>query len=82
MAKIFIYELHPHDVSTFVHVVAPAQLETILGGFGYPSITNVSDEFKINSSGDNTIEGAGSYNFRDNKINTLDKSRSNFVRVF
>jgi hypothetical protein len=82
MAKILIYKLHPDDVRTFVHVATPAQLETILGGFGYPCITNVTDNLKINSFGDNTIEGSNSYNYRDNKVNTVDYSRSNYVRVF
>jgi hypothetical protein len=87
MSKILIYELHPHDVSTYVNVLTTAQLETILGG-GYPygfHIMNSTDRTYVNAV-DNSIRfdggGAGSINMHDNKYNTIDYSRSvysNFI---
>jgi hypothetical protein len=82
MAKIVISDLHLADVETFIHNLTPAQKESLLGGHTSIYITNISDEVKINSSGDNTIEGANSYNFRDNKVNTIDYSRSNYNWIY
>ena len=82
MAKIVIYDLHLPGVETFLDNLTPAQKEILLGGYSSVCITNISDSVKINSAGDDAIEGSNSYNFRDNKIHTIDYSRSNYNWVY
>ncbi|MFN6570914.1 hypothetical protein [Dendronalium sp. ChiSLP03b] len=84
MSKIIIIsDLHPPEVETFIHDVTPAQAETIIGGYSpYIYITNITDTVNINSQGDTTIEGTDSISYRENKVNTVDFSRSNYNRIF
>lgn len=80
MAQIVIRVLHPHSIKTFIYNLTPEETETIAGG-GYPygfHINNITDEVNIHTIGGNTWEpgGSNSLNYRDNKINTIDYSRS------
>jgi hypothetical protein len=66
-----------------LHDLCSAQLATIQGGLPNFYITNVTDRYSINSSGNNTVEvgGASSFSFRDNRINTRDYSRSIYNNI-
>jgi len=80
MAKIVIYTLLDNQIKEFFHKLTLDKLETILGGF-YPAsfhIVNVTDSVVINPlGGDNTYEAINhSISYHDNKINTIDYSRS------
>jgi hypothetical protein len=86
MAKIVISVLHHNPIEGFIYNLNSEREDTILGG-GYPYslyIVNITDSinFSINSSGDNTLEAAGanSTSYHDNKINTVDYSRSIYNR--
>ncbi|QKQ75013.1 hypothetical protein FBB35_18260 [Nostoc sp. TCL240-02] len=79
MAKIVIFNLCLDDVETFCNPLYLVQLDTIFGGVNNVYIKNFSDSVNIGVSGSSTTnEGANSYNFRDNKIYTIDYSRSNY----
>ncbi|MCG6135025.1 MAG: hypothetical protein MET45_10230 [Nostoc sp. LLA-1] len=85
MTKIVISALHPNSVKTVIHILTPEQAENILGG-GYPysfHIMNVTDSITINpSGGDNTYEAVNhSTSYHDNKIHTVDYSRSIYNTV-
>ncbi|AFY46437.1 hypothetical protein Nos7524_0526 [Nostoc sp. PCC 7524] len=81
MAKIVITGLYINPIKTFIYNLTSEEAETIAGG-GYPYgfyINNITDSVNIkNSGGDNTIEAGGAYSvsYHDNKINTIDYSRS------
>ncbi|AFY46438.1 hypothetical protein Nos7524_0527 [Nostoc sp. PCC 7524] len=81
MTKIVLSSLHLSPIKTFMYDLTTGEVDTITGG-GYPSrfyINNVTDEVSIkNLGGDNTIEAGGIYSVsnHDNKINTIDYSRS------
>ncbi|MFN6561858.1 MAG: hypothetical protein RMY28_018960 [Nostoc sp. ChiSLP01] len=86
MAKIVISTLFNSEMKRFFHKLAPGELEAILGGI-YPynfHVVNITDSVTINpQGGDNTYEAVNhSVSYHDNKINTVDYSRSiynNFV---
>ncbi|YAG15314.1 hypothetical protein NSTC745_04677 [Nostoc sp. DSM 114161] len=86
MAKIIISTLFDSEIKRFFHNLTAGQLETILGGI-YPynfHIVNTTDTVTISSpGGDNTYEAVNhSVSYHDNKINTVDYSRTiynNFV---
>ncbi|MBH8574020.1 hypothetical protein I8752_13500 [Nostocaceae cyanobacterium CENA369] len=90
MSKVIISDLRPPDVKIFMHELTPAEAETVFGGgLPYISITNITDKVTINGSGftkyggDDTVEGGtNSTSFHDNKINTMDYSRSNYNMFF
>jgi hypothetical protein len=63
------------NVGLFFHNLSPHQSEAVSGGYTYFSVMNLTDG--INSV-ENTYRGANSFNFHDNKIYTVDYSRSNY----
>lgn len=75
MTKILTSNLHPTDVGVFLHDLTPIQASIIRGGSNSISVTNISDG--VNNT-ENTYEGSDSFNYRDNKIHTVDYSRSNY----
>ncbi|MBD2610045.1 MAG: hypothetical protein RMY62_002135 [Nostoc sp. ZfuVER08] len=80
MAKIVIYTLLDNQIKEFFHKLTLEKLEAILGGF-YPAgfhIVNITDSVGINpQGGDNTYEAVNhSISYHDNKINSIDYSRS------
>ncbi|MDZ8105127.1 MAG: hypothetical protein RM338_05810 [Nostoc sp. DedQUE12a] len=86
MTRIVISTLFDSEIKRFFHNLSPEKLEAILGGI-YPynfHIVNTTDSLTISSpGGDNTYEAVNhSVSYHDNKINTVDYSRSiynNFV---
>ena len=90
MEKIVIKDLYPAETETFMDdlEVTKKSISIVLGGTfwaNYPHwglnpgiyINTVYDGVNTIS---NTYEGAG--NFHDNKIHTVDYSRTNNVRVY
>ncbi|MBD2499244.1 hypothetical protein [Anabaena azotica] len=63
------------SLGLFEHILSPYQAEAVAGGSIYFSVMNVSDG--INTV-ENTYRGDYSWNFHDNKIHTIDYSRSNY----
>lgn len=79
MDKLVISDLHPTDVETFLHYLDPAEVKTVLGGFSWDGDTRariLTIHGDVNSES-TTYEGPGSYH--DNKINTIDYSRSTYI---
>lgn len=79
MDKLVISDLHPTDVDSFLYDLYPAKAKTILGGLlsdQYPNARILTIHGDTNSRA-TTYEGAG--NYHDNKINTVDYSRSTYV---
>ncbi|BBD58895.1 hypothetical protein NIES2109_16740 [Nostoc sp. HK-01] len=82
MYKLIISSLDSIQNKTFIQNLTPEETETILAG-GYPygfHIINITDSLSINAvGGDYTIEAAGinSISYHDNRIHTIDHSRSN-----
>ncbi|MBD2385187.1 hypothetical protein [Cylindrospermum sp. FACHB-282] len=79
MNKLVISDLHPTDVETFLSDLDPAQMKTLLGGFlsdQYRNARILTIHGDINSKS-TTYEGAG--NSHDNKIHTVDYSRSTYI---
>ncbi len=86
MSKITMLNLHYTRNQKFIQKLTPEEAETILGGI-YPygfHIVNITDSVSINTiGGDNTIEaGTNSVSYHDNKIHTIDYSRSNINRFY
>lgn len=86
MSKIIMFNLHPTLNKTFIHQLTLEETEAILGG-SYPygfHIVNITDSVSINTvGGDNTVEaGINSVSYHDNKIHTVDYSRSNVNRFY
>ncbi len=82
MDKIVIPDLHPTDVDTSIYELSSAEVKTVSGGIywgGYPNIHIASFHDSVNSPS-TTYEGAG--NFHDNKINTVDYSRSSYFWIY
>lgn len=75
MAKIVIYDLHPTDVGSFIHALTPLQMETVIGGYTI-SVININGG--VNNTENTYYIGSHWYNFKDNKIYTIDYSRSNY----
>jgi hypothetical protein len=84
MVKIVLRDLHPTDVGTFLYNLNSEEMQNVLGGISINSITNNTGTVLMNTTGSNTNEGDNSFNFRDNKIYTIDYSRSiyNFFFFF
>jgi hypothetical protein len=74
MAKIVISYFHPTDVGIFLHNLNLSECDTVVGGYMYVNLINVSDG--INSIENVYYTGTYSLNFHDNKIYTIDYSRS------
>jgi len=86
MSKILVLSFHSTRSQTFIQKLTPEEAETILGG-SYPygfHIVNITDSVTINTSGgDDTVEaGINSISYHDNKINTVDYSRSIINRFY
>ncbi|QSJ15149.1 hypothetical protein JYQ62_25285 [Nostoc sp. UHCC 0702] len=75
MAKIVIYDLHPTDVGSFLDALTPVQMEAVIGGYTI-SVININGG--VNNTENTYYEGSNWYNFKDNKIYTIDYSRSNY----
>jgi hypothetical protein len=82
MANIIFHDLHSVHLEKFVHDLDSEQTINLLGGNYIGWIANNADTLLINTVGNNTYEGANSYNFRDNKIETVDYARSNYNIFF
>ena len=90
MEKIVIKDLYPAETETFIDdlEVTKKSIGIVLGGtfWGNYSHWGLNPGIYINTIYDgvntisNTYEGAG--NFHDNKIHTVDYSRTNNVRVY
>lgn len=63
------------NLGLFFQTLPPSHAEAVSGGYIYFSVMNVSDG--INTV-ENTYRGDYSWNFHDNKIYTIDYSRSNY----
>jgi hypothetical protein len=70
MAKIAISYFHPTDLGSFIHNLNPSQCKTVLGGYMYFNLMNLTGG--LNNIGNVYI--ASGYN--DNKIYTVDYTRS------
>ncbi|BAT55323.1 hypothetical protein NOS3756_43020 [Nostoc sp. NIES-3756] len=86
MSKIIISDSPCNRINTFIQKLTPEEADTILGGM-YPygfKIINITDSVSINTvGGDNTVEaGTNSISYHDNKIHTIDYSRSNINRFY
>jgi hypothetical protein len=86
MSKIIIFSLAATWKQTFIQKLTPEEAENILGGtypYGF-HIINITDSVSINTvGGDNTVEaGTNSVSYHDNKIHTIDYSRSNINRFY
>jgi hypothetical protein len=67
------------NLGLFSHILPPSQSEAVSGGYTSFSIMNITDG--INTV-ENTYRGDYSWNFHDNKIYTIDYSRSNYNWFF
>lgn len=79
MEQLVISDLHPTDLGIFLYDLDPAQMKTVLGGIlwdGDPNVRILTIHGDVNSTS-TTYEGAG--NSHDNKINTVDYSRTTYV---
>lgn len=74
MARIVITYFHPHDLGLFIHNLSLSQCENILGGYMYFNLMNISGG--INGIENVFYTGSYAFNFHDNKIYTVDYSRS------
>ncbi|MTJ51285.1 hypothetical protein FJR38_00575 [Anabaena sp. UHCC 0253] len=82
MEKIVIYDLYPIEIKTFINDLETLELETVLGGSfwgvspngGLSSNVLITTVFDGVNRFDNRRNGGGS--FFDNKINTVDYSRT------
>ncbi len=74
MAKIVILCLHTTDLGLFMHNLNPSQCKIVVGGYINVNLMNISGG--INSTDNAYYTGSDSYNFHDNKIYTMDYSRS------
>jgi hypothetical protein len=86
MPKITIFSLHYTRSQKFIEKLTPEEAEAIFGGtypYGF-HIINITDSVSINTSGgDYTVEaGTNSVSYHDNKIHTIDYSRSNINRFY
>ncbi len=88
MERIVIYDLYPTGLETFIKDLETSELSIILGGNfwgGFPNlglnpnilISTVYDGINTIST---TYEGAG--NVHDNKVNTVDYSRTTNAWVY
>ncbi|BAY36897.1 hypothetical protein NIES2111_12310 [Nostoc sp. NIES-2111] len=67
------------NLGLFFYYLSPCQSEAISGGYTSFTVMNITDG--INTV-DNTYRGDYSFNFHDNKIYTVDYSRSNYNWFF
>lgn len=79
MTQIAIPITNFTNVRLFLHYLSPYQSEAVSGGYTSVSLINITDG--INTV-ENTYRGAYSFNFHDNKIYTVDYSRSNYNWFF
>jgi hypothetical protein len=74
MEQIVSSQLSFHNIGLFIHELPSFQAETVSGGYIYVHVTNISDG--VNSIGNTYYIGDYGFNFHDNKIYTIDYSRS------
>jgi hypothetical protein len=72
MTKIAIRDFKFIEEETFLYESVSADEKTVLGGYPSIHITNITDSIDGSST---TYESNG---FHDNKIHTIDYSRSNY----
>ncbi|MTJ11214.1 hypothetical protein FJR11_01095 [Anabaena sp. UHCC 0187] len=88
MERIVIYDLYPTHTETFIDDLEPKELNIILGGIFWRNNPNwgLNPNILINTvyDGINTVSTTyeGGNNFRDNKINTVDYSRTANIRIY
>ncbi|RCJ30953.1 hypothetical protein A6770_20745 [Nostoc minutum NIES-26] len=75
MTKTLISDFCSTDIGLFLQDLTPVQANTVRGGSNTISVINISDG--VNNTV-NTYEGSDSFNYRDNKVYTVDYSRSNY----
>ncbi|WP_193198722.1 hypothetical protein [Nostoc sp. MG11] len=77
MAKILVFDFHFSDVEIFLHELAPAQAETVLGGYFSAKIMTIHD-------GINRVETQtfGSYSTHDNNYNSIDNSDQVYIWAY
>jgi len=73
MVQIAIALSSSTDLGLFFHYLSPHQSETVSGGYTSVSVMNITGG--INTT-ENTYRGDYSFNYHDNKIYTVDYSRS------
>ncbi len=80
MAEIVSSQLHAKDVWLFLHNLTPSQSETVSGGYIFVSLNNITGG--INGIENAYYLGDYSFNFHDNKIHTIDYSRSIYNWIY
>ncbi|MBW4686449.1 MAG: hypothetical protein KME40_15430 [Komarekiella atlantica HA4396-MV6] len=77
MAKILISDFNSGATKTFLHDLALAQVETILGGYLYAEIMTIHD-------GINRVEKQtfGSYSTHDNNYKSIDNSDQVYIWAY
>jgi len=76
MAKIVIYYFHPTELGAFIHNLTPSQSQAVFGGYMYVNLFNGTGG--INNTENTYYLGSHGINFHDNKMYTMDYSRSIF----
>lgn len=76
MAKIVIYYFQPIELGAFIYNLTPSQSEAVFGGYMYVNLFNATDG--INNTENTYYLGSHGINFHDNKMYTMDYSRSIF----
>ncbi|BBD59694.1 hypothetical protein NIES2109_24850 [Nostoc sp. HK-01] len=74
MASIIISYFHPTDVEVFMYNLTLSQCEAVLGGYTYVNLINITDS--VNSISNTYYLGSYAFNFHDNRIYTIDYTRS------
>lgn len=74
MDQIVSSQLYVHNIGLLIHELPSFQAETVSGGYIYVHVTNISDG--VNSIENIYYTGDYGFNFNDNKIYTIDYSRS------
>ncbi|MDZ8079646.1 MAG: hypothetical protein RMX35_11170 [Nostoc sp. DcaGUA01] len=74
MAKIVISYFTPADLELFLYDLSPSQYESVLGGYMYLNLFNSTGG--INNTENVYYLGSYGINFHDNRIYTIDYSRS------
>ncbi|MBH8574022.1 hypothetical protein I8752_13510 [Nostocaceae cyanobacterium CENA369] len=75
MTKMLVPNLHTTNLELLLQNLTPAQANSIHGGSSSIYLTNISDG--VNNT-ENTSQGSDAFNYNNNKINTVDYSRSNY----
>ncbi|MBW4686451.1 MAG: hypothetical protein KME40_15440 [Komarekiella atlantica HA4396-MV6] len=76
MAKILVFDFKFSDAETFLHNLAPAQTDNVLGGFPYARILTIHDGINRTES-----QLFGSFSNHDNNYDSIDNSDQVYIRA-